>query len=289
MKPPWIKIRLNTGGSFSKTSGVLNELRLATVCEEAHCPNLWECWSTKAATFMVLGKICTRACRFCAVSSGLYGEALDASYPTRLAEAVTQLDLEYVSLTSVCRDDLGDSGAAHLAECVAMIKKRHSETIVEVLAPDFQGDTDDLAKVLEASPDVLAHNIETVRRLQPEVRDRRADYYRSLSILEQAKEMAPRVYTKSSLMLGLGESENEVLSAMHDLRTVGVDLLTLGQYLQPTKRHLEVHSYIHPSQFKYLKEKGERMGFADVTAGPLVRSTYHAAESFTKISNLKKI
>ncbi|MFH0848613.1 MAG: lipoyl synthase [archaeon] len=277
-KPDWIKIRLSPGRTFSHISNLLRELNLASVCEEAHCPNFSECWSASTVTFMALGRKCTRACRFCAVERDFPGEALDLEYPKRLAEAVVRLELNYAVLTSVCRDDLEDGGAEHLARCITLIKSARPSTHVEALIPDFQGKRASLRSVLDSSPDVLSHNIETVRSLQAKVRDPRASYDQSLSVLEKAKILKPRVITKSSMMLGFGESEDEVISTMKDLRNVSVDILTIGQYLRPSKRHIEVHNYIHPNRFDYLRELGERMGFACVSAGPLVRSSYRIDE-----------
>ncbi len=260
--------------------GLLRTLDLHTVCEEAHCPNVWECWGGGTATIMLMGDLCTRGCRFCAVRSGNPHGLLDLEEPRKVAEALAELGLTYVVLTSVDRDDVPDGGASHFAATIREIKTRNPETLVEALIPDFQGDLDAVRTVVEAGPDVLDHNLETVRRLQGVARDRRANYEQSLAVLRGAKSLRPSLFTKSSLMLGLGETREEVLEAMRDLRANGVDLLTLGQYLRPSKWHLPVQEYVSPEAFEALREDGEAMGFAYVAAGPLVRSSYRAGEFF---------
>jgi lipoic acid synthetase len=281
-KPAWLKVRPPSGERYFELKRRLRGLRLTTVCEEAHCPNASECWGGGTATFMLLGDVCTRGCRFCAVTSGRT-EALDPEEPGRVAEAVAGMELRYAVITSVNRDDLADGGAAHFAETIRTVRARSPKTLVEVLIPDFQGDRRSLDLVLDAAPDVAGHNLETVERLTPRVRDRRASYRRSLAVLEHLKDSPsaePAPLTKSSLMLGLGETREEVRQAMRDLRAAGVDLLTLGQYLRPTRRHLPVVEYVAPGQFEALRRAALAEGFLYAAAGPLVRSSYRAGEPF---------
>ncbi len=280
-KPAWLKVTLPRGEAFREVRQVLARLRLHTVCQEALCPNLGECWGGKTATVMIMGEICTRGCRFCAVTTGR-PLPLDPDEPRRVAEAARTLGWTYVVLTSVDRDDLPDGGAAHFAATIRALRSLSPNTLVEALIPDFQGDRRALKTVVDAAPHVLAHNLETVRRLTPTVRDRRATYDQSLAVLRAAKEMDGRILTKSSLMLGLGETREEVLQAMEDLRAVGVSILTLGQYLQPTPKHLPVVRYIPPEEFDAYAEIGREMGFLYVAAGPLVRSSYRAGEFFVE-------
>jgi lipoic acid synthetase len=272
-KPEWLKIRLNYGPHFMRTRSTLSSLGVATVCEEARCPNKNQCWSSGTATFLLLGNACTRRCGFCAVKTSRYGEALDPQEPERIARVAKKLNLSYVVLTSVTRDDLQDYGAGHIAECIRAVKGAGCE--VEVLIPDFQGNRVALEKVVKAGPCVVAHNLETVRRLQGRVRDKRASYGTSLGLLEAVKEEDSMV-TKSSLMLGLGERKEEVIEAMEDLRRAKVDILTLGQYLRPSPRHLPVVEYVPPGRFEEYKKKAEEMGFSYVASAPLVRSSYLA-------------
>ena len=280
-KPGWLAIRPPSTEKYSKIKGRVRELGLHTVCVEAHCPNITECWSSGTATFMVLGDKCTRGCRFCAVSKAQHGITIDNEEPEKLATSVKEWGLDYVVVTSVCRDDLPDQGASHFAECIRAIK-RASRTMVEVLIPDFSGNADCIKTIVEAKPDVVGHNIETVARLSPVVRDRRASYEQSLGVLKSVKEADPKRYTKSAMMLGIGESEEEILGTMQDLRNAGVDFLALGQYLQPASNgfYAEVKEYIGPDRFNYLKKKGMEMGFKYVAAGPFVRSSYRAGEHF---------
>lgn len=279
-KPEWLRVRPPSGESYAHLKGLLRTLDLHTVCEEAHCPNVWECWGGGTATIMLLGDRCTRGCRFCAVTSGNPHGALDADEPRKVAEALADLGLTYVVLTSVDRDDLPDGGASHFARTIREIKARVPGILVEALIPDFQGDLEAVRTVLDAGPDVLDHNLETVRRLQSVARDPRAGYEQSLAVLRGAKALRPSVFTKSSLMLGLGETRAEVLEAMQDLRANDVDLLTLGQYLRPSEWHLPVQEYVSPEEFDRLRSSGEALGFAYVAAGPLVRSSYRAGEFF---------
>lgn len=249
---------------------------LHTVCEEARCPNIYECWANRTATFMILGDVCTRACRFCAVKTGLPTE-LDWAEPKRVAEAVEQMGLRHAVVTSVARDDLRDGGASIFAATIKAIRQRNPLTSVEVLIPDFQGKTEALQIVMDARPDILNHNIETVERLSDSVRSK-AKYRRTLELLSRAKEMQPEIPTKSSIMIGLGETWDEILQTMDDLRAHDVDILTIGQYLQPTRKHLKVEKYYTPDEFAELKTEGMKRGFRHVESGPLVRSSYRAHE-----------
>lgn len=275
-KPDWLRIKLTTGGNYSEIKDMMRSKTLHTVCEEARCPNIYECWSNRTATFMILGDICTRACRFCAVNTGMPTE-LDLQEPERVAEAAEQMDLRHCVVTSVARDDLADGGASIFAATIRAIRKRLPFCRVEVLIPDFQGNWDALQLVMDANPDILNHNIETVRRLSDRVRAK-AKYERSLELLKRAKEMKPKIPTKSSIMLGVGEQLDEVLEAMDDLRAVNCNILTLGQYLQPTPKHMKIDRYVHPDEFAQLKQEGLKRGFRHVESGPLVRSSYHAHE-----------
>ncbi len=279
-KPEWLRVRPPAGEQYTHLKSLLRTLDLHTVCEEAHCPNVWECWGGGTATIMLMGDVCTRGCRFCAVRSGNPHGVLDTDEPRKVADAIADLGLSYVVLTSVDRDDLPDGGASHFARTIREIKSRDPEILVEALIPDFQGDLEAVRTVVNAGPDVLDHNLETVRRLQSVARDRRATYEQSLAVLRGAKSMRDGLFTKSSLMLGLGETRDEVLEAMADLRRNDVDLLTLGQYLRPSEWHLPVKEYVAPEGFEALRRAGEAMGFAFVAAGPLVRSSYRAGEFF---------
>jgi lipoic acid synthetase len=276
-KPEWLKIKLNTNEHYMGLKKMMREKQLHTVCEEARCPNIHECWAVRrTATFMILGDVCTRACRFCAVKTGLPTE-LDWQEPERVAESVRLMNLKHVVVTAVARDDLKDGGAAVFAETVRAIRRKNPLTTIEVLPSDMGGVYENLKTLMDARPDILNHNIETVRRLTPRVRAR-ATYERSLEFLRRAKEMQPDIPTKSSLMVGLGETKEEILEAMDDLRAVGVNILTIGQYLQPTKKHLKVEKYYHPHEFMELKEIALMKGFSHCESGPLVRSSYHADE-----------
>lgn len=275
-KPDWLKIKLITGEPYTEIKEMMRGKTLHTVCEEARCPNIYECWANRTATFMILGDVCTRACRFCAVKTGLPTE-LDLQEPVRVAEAAEQMGLRHCVVTSVARDDLRDGGASIFAATIREIRRKLPLCSVEVLIPDFQGDRDALQIVMEAKPDILNHNVETVERLSDRVRAK-AKYRRSLELLRRAKEMQPGIPTKSSLMLGVGETFDEVRRTMDDLREVGVSILTLGQYLQPTPQHLAVERYVHPDEFAALKADGMARGFSHVESGPFVRSSYHAHE-----------
>ncbi|KAL3274693.1 hypothetical protein HHI36_016071 [Cryptolaemus montrouzieri] len=283
--PPWLKTKIPTGKNFSRLKDQLRNLNLHTVCEEARCPNIGECWGggehgTTTATIMLLGDTCTRGCRFCAVKTSRAPPPPDPNEPVNTAAAIAEWGLDYIVLTSVDRDDLKDGGSNHFAETVRQIKKRNPNIMVECLVPDFQGDVEAVKVVVESQLDVYAHNIETVERLTPFVRDRRARYRQSLSTLKAAKSFNPELITKSSIMLGLGESDDEIQQTLHDLKEVGTDCITLGQYIQPTKRHLKVVEYVTPEKYKYWEEIGTEMGFLYVASGPLVRSSYKAGEFF---------
>lgn len=280
-KPDWLKIKLTTGENYKELKNMMRGKTLHTVCEEAKCPNIHECWANRTATFMILGDICTRACRFCAVTTGLPTE-LDLQEPERVAEAVEQMGLRHVVVTSVARDDLQDGGASIFAATIRSIRSHRSMTSIEVLIPDFQGNEDALRTVLEAKPDILNHNVETVERLSDKVRAK-AKYRRSLELLERSKRFAPSIPTKSSIMLGVGEENEEILRTMDDLRSVNCDILTIGQYLQPSLDHLPVVRYYTPEQFVELKQEGMKRGFSHVEAGPLVRSSYHAHEQVKSV------
>lgn len=274
---PWLKIKLNTNENYHGIKRMLRERKLHTVCEEARCPNLHECWSVrKTATFMILGDICTRACRFCAVKTGLPTE-LDLQEPEKVAQSVKEMGLNHAVITSVARDDLKDGGAGIFAETIRAIRRLSPLTTVEVLPSDLAGDIESLRILMDARPDILNHNIETVRRLSDRVRSK-AKYDRSLEFLRRAKEMQPDIPTKSSIMVGLGETKEEVLEAMDDLRANHVDILTIGQYLQPTKDYLKVEKYYHPDEFAEFKKIAFSKGFKHCESGPLVRSSYHADE-----------
>ena len=279
-KPEWLRVRPPSGENYAHLKTLLRSRDLHTVCEEAHCPNVSECWGGGTATIMLLGDTCTRGCRFCAVTSGNPRGAVDVDEPRKVAGAIAELGLTYVVLTSVDRDDLPDGGAGHFAQTIREIKARDADVLVEALIPDFQGDLAAVRTVVDASPDVLDHNIETVRRLQHPVRDRRAGYEQSLAVLRGAKSMRDGLYTKSSIMLGLGETAEEILETMHDLRDAGVDIVTLGQYLRPSAWHLPVQEFVPPERFDAYRREAESMGFLYAAAGPLVRSSYRAGEFF---------
>jgi lipoic acid synthetase len=273
-KPEWLKVRFPGGPNYVRLKGLIREKRLHTVCEEAHCPNIGECWEAGTATFMILGDTCTRACAFCAVTSGR-PQALDMGEPLRVAQAVRRMGLTHVVITSVNRDDEADGGAAMFAATIRCIRRLSPGTSVEVLIPDFMGDWQALATVMEERPEILNHNTETVPRLYRRVRPK-ARYERSLELLRRAKEMVPKGITKTGVMVGLGEAKHELLLVMADLIDVGCDVLTIGQYLRPSVRHAPVERYYRPVEFEELAEAGRRLGFRHVEAGPLVRSSYHA-------------
>lgn len=281
-KPSWLKVRAPSGENYARIKDMLGDLKLATVCQEARCPNIGECWSGGTATFMIMGEVCTRGCRFCNVKTGNPKGALDPFEPEKIAYSISQMGLEYVVITTVDRDDLDDQGAEHFSRTVRTIKKLAPDLIVEILAGDFRGERDLVWQLTDAKPDVYAHNIETVERLTPTVRDPRAKYRQTLKVLEMVKERDATRYTKSSIMLGLGEKDAEILQTLKDLRSVGCDVVTFGQYLQPTQRHLTVEEYITPEKFKEWQTTAEGLGFLYVASGPLVRSSYRAGEFFMK-------
>jgi len=273
--PEWLRIKLPTSDTFAHTRSLLDELKLHTVCESAKCPNHWECWSKGTATFMIAGDRCTRACGFCAVTTAK-PFALEADEPERVAEATRRMRLKHVVITAVARDDLADGGAGHFLRTIESVRALNPGIVIEVLTPDFNDRDESIDAVLSADPDIFNHNLETVRRLTPEVRHR-ATYDRSLSVLGKVKaKRGDTIYTKSGLMLGLGETEEEILAAMEDLRRVGCDILTLGQYLQPTLKHLPVVEFVSPVKFAEYQRTAEHMGFTHVASGPMVRSSYHA-------------
>lgn len=286
-KPEWLKIKLNTNENYTGLKKMMREQNLHTVCEEARCPNIHECWAVRrTATFMILGDVCTRACRFCAVKTGLPSE-LDWKEPERVADSVVTMNLKHVVVTAVARDDLKDGGSAVFAETVRAIRRKNPFTTIEVLPSDMGGVYENLKTLMDARPDILNHNIETVKRLSPRVRAR-ATYERSLEFLKRSKEMQPDIPTKSSLMVGLGETKEEIIEAMDDLRAHDVDIMTIGQYLQPSKKHLKVQKYYHPDEFAELKEIAMTKGFSHCEAGPLVRSSYHADEQVNAASKARQ-
>lgn len=275
-KPDWIKVRLPSNPAFFSTKALISDLRLNTVCESAQCPNRWECWSQRTATFMIAGERCTRACGFCAVTTAK-PFALDPDEPERVAEAVMRMKLRHAVITAVARDDIPDGGALHFARTIEAIRARDASIVIEVLVPDFNGKDDSLHTVLDAAPHVFNHNLETVERLTPLVRSR-AKYRLSLDVLKRAKAARPDTFTKSGLMLGLGETEIEIFQAMDDLREHDVQVLTLGQYLRPTPQHLPVVEFIRPETFDLYGDIARLKGFLHVSSGPLVRSSYHAGD-----------
>ena len=281
-KPDWLRIRVRGGASYEKVQGIVHEHKLATVCEEAKCPNMSECWSSGTATIMLMGDVCTRACRFCAVNTGNPKGWLDRDEPDNTARSVQLMGLEYVVLTSVNRDDLPDGGAGHYAACVKRVKEENPDTAVEALTPDFLGNLQDVETVVDSGIEVFAQNVETVRRLTHPVRDPRATYQQTLAVLAHAKAHRPEGLTKTSLMLGLGETEEEVLQCMDDLRAADVDILTLGQYLQPTANHYPIDRYVTPEEFERYRQWGLQKGFLEVVSGVFVRSSYRAEQVLAK-------
>ncbi|MEQ2189303.1 hypothetical protein GOODEAATRI_024072 [Goodea atripinnis] len=285
--PPWLKTEIPIGKNYNRLKNTLRDLSLHTVCEEARCPNIGECWgggeyATATATIMLMGDTCTRGCRFCSVKTARQPRPLDPDEPNNTAKAIAAWGLDYVVLTSVDRDDIADGGAEHFAKTVSSLKERNPNIVVECLTPDFRGDLAAVEKISLSGLDVYAHNVETVRELQRYVRDPRANFDQSLSVLKHAKKAKPSLLTKTSIMLGLGESDQQIINTMTELRAAGVDCLTLGQYMQPTKRHLKVEEYVPPEKFAYWEKVGNDMGFAYTASGPLVRSSYKAGEFFLK-------
>ncbi|EDV52515.1 lipoyl synthase, mitochondrial [Drosophila erecta] len=293
--PPWLKTTIPVGKNYAKIKAQMRELKLSTVCEEARCPNIGECWGggehgTQTATIMLMGDTCTRGCRFCSVKTARRPPPLDVNEPVNTATAIASWGLDYIVLTSVDRDDLPDGGSKHIAETVREIKARNSNIFVECLVPDFRGNLECVETIANSGLDVYAHNIETVEKLTPYVRDRRAHYRQTLQVLTEAKRFNPNLITKSSIMLGLGETDGEIECTLKDLREAGVDCVTLGQYMQPTNKHLKVIEYVTPEKFKHWEERGNALGFLYTASGPLVRSSYKAGEFFITsiLENRKK-
>ena len=286
-KPDWLKIKIPSGEDYLRVKKTLRTYNLNTVCEESSCPNVSKCWESGTATIMIMGNMCTRVCRFCDVSSGRPAP-LDPDEPKRVAEAIKQWNLRYIVITSVCRDDLKDGGAAHFAKTIKSVKLACPNTIVEPLIPDFNYDSNSIKKIIESEPEVVSHNIETVRRLSSKVRDSRATYDQSLSVLRKIKEINPKIYTKSSFMVGHGETKEEVIQTASDLKSANVDVITAGQYLQPSLNHLPVVEYVHPEKFASYQKIFEEMGFLHVVVGPFVRSSFQAADFIEKIKSVKR-
>ena len=283
-KPKWLRIKSQNSSKFRELKEIVSHKKLHTVCEEAMCPNIQECWSHGTATFMLLGSVCTRACKFCAVDTGNPKGQIDAKEPEKVANSIAQMNLKYAVLTSVNRDDLEDGGAMHFAQTVVSIKKKAPGVIIEALVPDFLGKRESIETLLDSNVEVFAQNLETVKRLTHQVRDHRAGYEQTLEVLAYAKKYSPKTISKTSLMLGLGESEDELLEAFNDIRSAGVDVLTLGQYMRPTINHLPVEKWYSPEEFLYMKNLALDIGFKEVASGPLVRSSYRA----DKIAHLIK-
>lgn len=281
-KPDWLRVKLVQGKQYNKTLDIVKEHKLSTVCEEAKCPNIGECWSSGTATIMLMGDVCTRACKFCAVNTGNPKGWLDADEPANAARSVQLMGLKYVVLTSVNRDDLPDGGAGHYAECVSKIKELNPDTGVEALTPDFLGVLADVEKVVDSGVEVFAQNVETVKRLTHPVRDPRASYEQTLEVLAHAKAYRSDVFTKTSIMVGLGETEAEIIETLHDLKAANVDIVTFGQYLQPTENHYPIERYVTPEEFNHYRELGLKMGFLEVVSGVLVRSSYRAEQVLAK-------
>ena len=281
-KPEWIRSRLPGFGHFKEVRSILKDLHLHTVCESALCPNLGECWGERSATIMIMGDICTRNCRFCSVKKGR-PFSLDSEEPLKVALAIKELGLEYAVITSVDRDDLPDFGGGHFAETVRRIKEISPDTKVEVLIPDFNLNMDSLKKVIDSKPDVIAHNVETVKRLTPLVRDKRAGYEKSLTVLKKIKEISPDMVTKSGIMIGLGEMEDEITEAMKDIKDTGCEIITIGQYLRPTRKNLPVERYYTPEEFKKFERIGYKLGFKFVASGVFVRSSYRAKAGYERV------
>ena len=284
-KPFWLKVKAPQGKIFDETKGLLNDLNITTVCEEASCPNIGNCWSKKHATMMIMGDICTRACSFCNVATGKPNK-LDLSEPIRVAKSVARLNLNHVVITSVDRDDLYDGGADHFVATITDIRKYSPNTSIEILTPDFLKKNGALQKVINAKPDVFNHNLETVPRLYPSVRPG-ARYFHSLSLLAKVKEVDPNIFTKSGIMVGLGESQNEIYQVMDDMRSADIDFLTIGQYLQPTIKHHKVEKFVHPDEFDKYKKVALSKGFLLVSSSPFTRSSFHASEDFEKLKKIR--
>ncbi|EKE02221.1 MAG: hypothetical protein ACD_20C00410G0007 [uncultured bacterium] len=285
-KPDWIKVKALSEDSYDKITTISKRYDLHTICQEALCPNINECWSAKTATFLLMGEVCTRNCRFCSVKTGNPEGYLDNDEPYNIAKAVQDLGLKYLVLTSVDRDDLFDGGAEHFARTIREIKKLNDKVIVEVLIPDFKGSIDSLKNIIKSAPDIIGHNIETVERLTPLIRDKRASYEQSLNIHRTIKDINKKMLTKSSIQVGFGETQQEIISALKDLRKYKTDIITIGQYLRPTEKQISVQEYIKPEIFRKYEKYAQNLGFSCVVSAPLARSSYRAAESFM-LSRLK--
>lgn len=281
-KPKWIRTKIPTQRKYREIQKVLTKQRLHTVCEEAFCPNCTECWESGTATFLLMGDICTRNCKFCDVTTGNPRGYLDPSEPEHLVQAIKDLKLNYVVLTSVDRDDIEDSGAEHLANCIKKVRQSDYDVLIEILIPDFRGSIESLKKIVVTKPNVIGHNIETTKPLTPKIRDKRASYNQSLNVLKNIKMLDPKILTKSSIMLGLGETDEQVLAALKDLRKCNVDILTIGQYLQPSRKSVDVVEYVEPQKFDDWERIALKMGFLYVASGPLVRSSYRAGEYYVQ-------
>ncbi|MFX0014245.1 MAG: lipoyl synthase [Promethearchaeota archaeon] len=281
-KPKWIKAKLPSEKEFGNIRRLLRKQNLHTICEEAFCPNCTECWESGTATFLLMGPFCTRSCKFCNVQTRNPHQSLDPKEPENLARAVEELGLKYVVLTSVTRDDLIDGGSEHLSRCIRSIKRKNPNIIIEILIPDFQGNLTALQRLIESNPNVVGHNIETTEVLTPRVRDKKASFNQSIQILKHIKKLNPHILTKSSIILGFGETDDQILSTLEELRRVKVDIVTLGQYLQPSRRQLDVVEFLKPEKFDFWKNKALEMGFLYVVSGPLVRSSYCAGEFYSK-------
>lgn len=285
-KPSWIRVKAPVSKEYQTTRDLIASLKLNTVCQEAACPNIGECWAKNHVTVMILGSVCTRACRFCNVKTGM-PDKLDPHEPERLAEAISKLGLAHVVITSVDRDDLEDGGASHFAECIKKIRNSSPKTTIEILTPDFLRKDNALEIVVASKPDVYNHNIETVPSLYKKIRPG-ARYYHSINLLDRVKQIDPSIFTKSGIMVGLGETKEEVIQVMEDLRAADVDFLTIGQYLQPTQRHAEVARYVEPEEFEFLARTARAKGFLMVSSSPLTRSSYHAGEDFEKLKKARE-
>ncbi len=285
-KPSWIRVRAPVSKEFQTTRDLISSLKLNTVCQEAACPNIGECWAKNHVTVMILGSVCTRACRFCNVKTGI-PDKLDPHEPERLAQAISKLGLAHVVITSVDRDDLEDGGASHFAECIERIRTSSPKTTIEILTPDFLRKDNALEIVVASKPDVYNHNIETVPSLYKKIRPG-ARYYHSINLLDKVKQIDPNIFTKSGIMVGLGETKEEVIQVMEDLRAADVDFLTIGQYLQPTKNHAPVARYVEPEEFEFLARTAKTKGFLMVSSSPLTRSSYHAGEDFEKLKKARQ-
>ncbi|MHA2173718.1 MAG: lipoyl synthase [Candidatus Hodarchaeales archaeon] len=282
-KPEWIRAKIPTEKKFKELNSLLAANKLHTVCKEAFCPNRAECWQSGTATFLLMGEYCTRSCKFCDVTTKNPHKKLDGKEPRNLAQVIRELNLNYVVLTSVTRDDLQDGGAEHLAKCIKEIRLLNTSTTIEILIPDFKGNVGSLRSIVNSDPQVIGHNIETTESLTPRVRDHRASYLQSIEVLRIIKKLNSKIITKSSLLLGMGETDEDILKTLEDLKNVQVDIMTLGQYLQPSRKSIPVHTYITPQKFKFWRERALQIGFRSVVSGPMVRSSYKAGEIYSEL------